>query len=171
MQSLLHNFGVDWKLLLAQVVNFFILLFILKRYAYAPIVHMLRDRQLRIQKGLEDSAEAERKLKSAAQKEEEIIESAEEKGLEIVSRAEDAASKKEIELLEAAHGKVESVIASAQKHIQEEREKIADEFNREAEELVALATAKVLGGMEPDKRDRILIQEALIELSAAAKKI
>jgi F-type H+-transporting ATPase subunit b len=40
----LANIGVDWKLLLAQVVNFGILLWVLKRYAYQPMLKMMDGR-------------------------------------------------------------------------------------------------------------------------------
>ena len=37
--QLISTFGVDWKLLIAQLINFFVLFFVLKRYAYGPIVN------------------------------------------------------------------------------------------------------------------------------------
>lgn len=170
MNALFENFGVDWKLLLAQVVNFFILFFILRRYAYGPIVKVLKDRERRIRKGLEDSAEAERKLSEAEMLEDEILKAAEKKSLGIVSHAEDIASKKQVELVEAAHRKAEQIIASGQKKLHEEREKQSEDVRRNAEELVLLATGKVLGKMEPTERDRELVAEALRELKTAASK-
>jgi F-type H+-transporting ATPase subunit b len=171
MQSLFHNFGVDWKLLLAQVVNFFILLYILKRFAYAPVVKMLRDRQERIKQGLEASAESERKLRSASERESEILKAAQAKALSVVGNAEESAFKREAEILEAAHNKAEQAAASALRRIEEEREKEMSEVMSEAENLVLRATAKVLGKMEPAERDALLVREALRELSVEAKRI
>ena len=41
MSELLSKLGIDWRLLIAQLINFLILLFVLRRFAYKPI--LLRD--------------------------------------------------------------------------------------------------------------------------------
>lgn len=64
MNQLLTNFGVDWRLLIAQVVNFGILLFVLKRYAYKPILTVLKKRETIIAKGLQDAHDANETLKN-----------------------------------------------------------------------------------------------------------
>jgi F-type H+-transporting ATPase subunit b len=171
MSGILHNFGVDWKLLLAQAVNFFILLYILKRFAYAPVVKMLREREDRVKRGLEAAAESERRLKGAVEKEDDILRAAEAKALETVGHAEAAAYEKEAEIIEAAHGKAEAVIAAAATKLSEDREKLSQEVGREAEALVMSATARVLGRMNPDERDAVLVRQALDELSRAAKTL
>ena len=60
--ELLSNLGINGKLLLAQIVNFFILLYILKRFAYKPILKVLDDRKEKIEKGLRDAENAKDKL-------------------------------------------------------------------------------------------------------------
>ncbi len=64
MSQLFANFGVDWKLLVAQVVNFAILFYLLKRFAYQPILAMLQKREDLVRKGLEDAEAAGRELQS-----------------------------------------------------------------------------------------------------------
>lgn len=171
MEELLHNFGVNWKLLLAQVVNFSILVYVLKRFAYGPVVGMLQERERRIKRGLEDSAEAERKLAEAAEKEDEILEGAREKAVAVVTGAEEVAYRKEAEIVDVAHRKAEQVLASAQRRIEEDRAKAGDEIRRDAAELVALASARVLSRLEPDERDKHLVKEALDELKAVSEKL
>jgi F-type H+-transporting ATPase subunit b len=171
MSDLLHNFGIDWKLLLAQAVNFFILLYILKRYAYAPVVKMLDERQRKIKKGLHDSAEAEKRLKDASEKGRDIVKAAEAKALDEIGRAEETAREREAELIEAAHRKADSVLQSARKAAEGERERASEEMEGAAKDLVLLATAKVLGKMEPSERDAHLVGEALKELRVAAKHL
>lgn len=171
MHELFENFGLDWKLIAAQVVNFFILLLVLKKFAYAPVVKMLNERQGRIKRGLEQSAESERRLVEAKLKESEIVEVAERKALGMVSRAEEIAYEKEGAILDGAHKKAEQVIASAQRTIREERERQLEEVHKDAEDLIALATARVLGKMEPDKRDDVLVKDALKELKEVAGKL
>ena len=58
----LANLGIDWKLLLAQVVNFVVVLLVLRRFAYQPMLRLLDERTHKIEKGLADAESATRKL-------------------------------------------------------------------------------------------------------------
>ncbi|MBI4142938.1 ATP synthase F0 subunit B [Candidatus Uhrbacteria bacterium] len=58
MEDLLHKLGVDWRLLIAQIVNFAILFFVLRKVLYRPVLAMLRERRERIAKGLADAEAA-----------------------------------------------------------------------------------------------------------------
>ena len=68
--------GLDVKLLLAQVVNFLLLWFILSRFLYKPILKMLDDRKKKIKDGLDTAAKIEKKLEDIQEKEKEIIKAA-----------------------------------------------------------------------------------------------
>lgn len=171
MGDLLHNFGVNWKLLLAQIVNFGILFFVLKRYAYGPVVAMLEERRAKIKKGLEDAAASEQALRDAEAKEDEIVEAANKRALATVAKAEDLAREKGAEIVKVAHEKAEAVAGAAERRMGEERAKMLDDIHHDAHELVELATARVLGRMEPDERDKALIREALDELKVVAKNM
>ena len=48
--------GIDWKLLIAQAVNFGILFLVLRRFAYKPMLDFLENRSAQIDKGLKDDA-------------------------------------------------------------------------------------------------------------------
>ena len=57
--------GIDWKLLIAQAINFAVLFWVLRRYAYKTMLDFLEKRTVRIEKGLQDAEAAQAKLKSA----------------------------------------------------------------------------------------------------------
>ena len=65
MSELLTKLGIDLKLLVAQIVNFLILLLVLYKFAYGPIVAMLEKRQKKIEKGLKEAEEAHKKLEES----------------------------------------------------------------------------------------------------------
>lgn len=65
----LANLGIDWKLLLAQVVDFVIVLLVLKRFAYQPMLKLLDERTAKIEKGLADAEHAGQKLSEIETKE------------------------------------------------------------------------------------------------------
>jgi F-type H+-transporting ATPase subunit b len=72
MSELIANFGIDWKLLIAQIVNFAVLLYLLRRYAYTPLLEMLEKRRGIVIKGLEDASEAEKRLSKSIEDSREI---------------------------------------------------------------------------------------------------
>ena len=164
MSELIREFGIDWRLLLAQAVNFFVLLYVLKRFAYAPILNMLRKRRQEIEKGIELRDEAEKNLKEIGILKEEAIEEAKQEALGIVSKAETIAKEKKEEILAETAKKSEGIITEAKRVIREEEHKMSENVYKSAEELIRTGIAKVLGKMEPEERDNALIQRALEEL-------
>lgn len=116
MQELLTQFGIDWKLLAAQVVNFFILLVILRAFAYKPVLKMLADRRKRIEEGIKASDESKRLLAQTDKREKEIILKAEQSALAIVSDAESTAKKEEVRMIAEAQQKANHVLALGQKN-------------------------------------------------------
>lgn len=164
MSELLHNFGVDWRLLIAQAINFLVVLIVLKVFAYGPIVAMLRKRREDIEQGLEASREARERLAQAEELKEAAAEKAREAALMIVSQAEDLAEKRKEEIAIQATHKGEAIIAEAKRTIEQEKAKIQEEVYAEAHGLIRTALARVLGKMPAKERDEALIKEALQEL-------
>lgn len=168
MTELIKHFGIDWRLLLAQAANFLILLWILKRFAYGPILRILKKREEEIKKGLRYTKEAEEALANVGALKEEILAEARGEALKIVSQAEDTAKRRKDEMIKEASARAEAVVADAKKIIGEEKAKMKESIYGEAEEIVRLGLAKVLGKIPAEERDRELIQEALKELKSVS---
>jgi F-type H+-transporting ATPase subunit b len=133
MSELLTNFGVNWKLLIAQVINFGVLFYALKRFAYRPILDVMKRRENIVRKGIEDASTAEKKLMKAGEDAAEIKTSA----------------KKEAHaLLIEAHGEAKDIIEEAkQEAIEEKRDIMAstkkeiDDAKKAGEEILAKKAA------------------------------
>lgn len=166
MAELLNNFGVEWKLLLAQAVNFFILFFLLKKFAYLPILDMLRRRKSEIGRGIAMRDEAADNLAKTKVMEEEAAERANKNALAVVSDAEEIARRRKDEIATEAVRESEQIVEEARRIIREERGKMAEEVERDAEALIHAGLTRVLGVLPPEVRDRELIREALRELKA-----
>lgn len=164
MSELIRHFGIDWKLLLAQAVNFFILLVILKKFAYGPVLKMLKKRKEEIEKGLKFTKEAGEKLENIGKEREEIMKTARSEALKVVSEAADTARLRRDEAVGEAARKSEEIITAARKVIKEEKAKTGEEVYKEAGSLIKLGIVKVLGKMPAKERDEELIREALKEL-------
>ena len=161
MNELIKQFGINWRLLLAQAVNFLVLLYILKRFAYTPILNMLRKRKEEIAKGILLRDEAEENLAQIGVLKETTIEEAKKEALEIVSKGEVIAKEKREAILAETVKKSEGIITEAKRVILQEKAIMTEKFIGDAEELVRMGIVKVIGRMPAEERDRELIHEAM----------
>ncbi len=166
MSELIHHFGIDWRLLLAQAINFFVLLFLLRKFAYGPLIQMLRKRREDIEKGVAFTKKAESELKQVEEIRVETLRKTHQEALAIVTQADEEGKKRKEELLQEAHKKVEGVVLDAKKLIEEEKLKMKTSVLQSSEGLIRSAVTKVLGKLPAEERDRHLIQEALKELKS-----
>jgi len=158
----LVKLGIDWKLLLAQAVNFIVLLLVLRRFAYHPMLDFLDKRADRIEQGLKDAEAAGKRLEEAARKEEELLAAACEEAKDLVAKAEIAAEKRAEIIMAEVEMKSETIFEEAKKHAEAEREKIFREAKEELAALVLSATEKVLGEKVSGK-DREIVERFLGE--------
>ncbi|MDO8500119.1 MAG: F0F1 ATP synthase subunit B [bacterium] len=163
MAELIHQFGIDWRLLLAQAVNFLILFFLLHRFAYRPVLSILSERKKKIEEGIMMQEEAEQRLHEAAEEKNAILKKAEQESLQMVTRAEMVGKGKGDKIVTDALKKGEDIIREGKGRAEEEKRVAAEEFSKEAAELVRIAAAKVVE-RSPEAIDRNLVEEALKEL-------
>ncbi len=162
--EVLAKLGVDWKLLLAQVVNFLILLWVLRRFAYRPMLQFLDDRSKKIEAGLRDAKLASEKLSEMERKEREVLEAAKKESGAIVARAKESAEKMSEKIIAESREEATRILTEARKKIENERESLRTEMKQELAGLVLLATEKVLGEKMKDVKDEALVREAVGKL-------
>lgn len=136
--------GIDGKLLLAQVVNFAILFWVLRRYAYKPMLDFLESRTARIDKGLQDAEAAQAKLVSMEEKEKQVLSEARSEARAIIETAEMNAKKRDAERLIDTEEKTKRFLEDARVKIEEEKQKILLEARREIAEVVTSSVEKIL---------------------------
>lgn len=115
--EIVKNFGLNPVLLVAQVINFLIVFYVLKRFLYKPILDMLKKRDTTIKEGLKQAEEARLLLEKTAEREretlrkaqtqaKELIEDTKRQRDELLSLAEDAAKKQAERILEEARAQI-----------------------------------------------------------------
>lgn len=164
MEEFVKQFGIDGRLLLAQIVNFTVLLILLKKFAYGPILKMMRERREKIEEGMEMRKNAEIALRESGEMRERTLQQANKEALEVVGKAEVLGRERQDEIVKETDKKVEGIIAEARRIIDADKANMRAEIESEAEELIRLGLGSVLGKMTPGERDRQLIKEAIGEL-------
>ena len=167
MEEFVRQFGIDWKLLLAQAVNFGLLFFLLERFAYRPVLTILAERKRRIEEGVRMRKEAEEKLAGAARERDLLLRTAGEESLAIVTRAEELGKVQAERIVADGSKKAEEAIQEGKRRAEEEKRIAADAFAIEARELIRYAVAKVIL-VSPEKVDDALLQRALKEAKRAS---
>ena len=159
------DIGINLPVLLAQTVNFIVLLTLLRLVAYKPILKMLDERKARIQEGL---SAAERGKESAAEAEKEsaaALEAARREGQTIVQNAQQAAQRLQEEGRVEAVRQQEAILERARAEIAQERDAAISELRREFAELTIAAAEKIIGQSLDRSAHQRLIEQALAESS------
>lgn len=159
--ELLNNLGINGKLLLAQIVNFLVLLFVLYKFAYGPVLKILNERTSKIEKGLKDAEDAQKKLIEITEKERAVLVKARKQAQEIIAKAEEVAVKNKEEIIITAKEQSEKILADSAKKIETEKVLMFQEVKKQVAELVIAATGKIIDEKIDSQKDKEIIEKAI----------
>jgi F-type H+-transporting ATPase subunit b len=142
--EIFHVFGIHWKLLAAQMVNFSIALFVLHRYVYKPIFAILAERQSKLAQGLLDAEQAKEKKARAEEESESLLRQAREEGGKLVETLHKQGIDEERNILRTANEKSVTILEEAKLRAEEERAHMLRESEKELAKMAVLAAEKVL---------------------------
>ena len=159
--EVLAKLGIDWKLLIAQAVNFVVLLWVLRRYAYTPILKALETRTKKIEQGLKDAASSQERLQKVVEEEKQVMAAAREEAHDILVRAEASAKERDGRMLQETKAKIDRMVTDADTHLAEEKARLVREAKAEISGLVIMTTERVLHGVVDARVDAQLVEGAL----------
>ncbi len=162
--EIIKNFGIQPILLLAQIVNFTILLIILQKFLYKPILKVINERKTKIADSLKNADEIEQKLKSMDEERNKKLEQALDEAKDIVEEATKNASDIIRESQRKAALDIEILTERAEKSLQMEREKLHKEVREELGNLVVLSLEKVISKSLSSEDRKKLVTEAIGDL-------
>lgn len=162
--ELLNNFGFDPVLLIAQVVNFLLILFVLKKFLYKPILKMLNDRKESVAKGLKQAEDGKKLLEDAEVAEKEIIKKARLAANKMIDDAKMQATAEARVIEENAKTQAVRIIEDAKRQIElsekETEKKLATYVSNLAIELITKSSKQLF----PEKEQKTVMQNALKKL-------
>lgn len=164
MNELLAKLGVEWKLLLAQIVNFVILLFLLKKFLYKPVINLMNNRRQKIIEGLEKARRGEEEFQKIQELRERELVKIQKEAEVIIAKAKEVGDKKQQEILKEVKEKTKKIIEEAKGMIEIEKEKMLKEVRQDIADLVVTATGKILEEKMDRGREKKLISEVVDKL-------
>ena len=153
--------------IIAYIINFTILVILLRIFLYKPVKNMLTQRRQRIAESLEAADKAAQEAAQQRMEFEKELAHARETSQAEARKAAETTERMRQEILESAKKEAEAIKAQARKEAEQEKEQMAVDLQKQAAELALLMTRKVVGEGIDEKTQRKLVNQFLADLGEA----
>ncbi|MFH1098466.1 MAG: F0F1 ATP synthase subunit B [Candidatus Uhrbacteria bacterium] len=161
---MLTKLGIDWRLLIAQFVNFFILFFLLRKFLFKPVLVRLTQRREQIAEGVRASEAADERLRTVEDERRQVLHRAELERGALLEQASARAEELRRERAVVAENEASAIIERAQLGAVRSRSELLEATRREIGDLVLAVAQKVTADtLSPGTQNRI-IEQALKEM-------
>lgn len=164
MTELVKSLGIEWPILIAQVVNFAILLAILGKFVYKPVLKMLDERKEGVAKALEREEKAAAKLAAADAEKEKILVQARVESQRIIDEAKKDGEGVKTKLVASGKEEIAKMKADADKRLKDERARLVTEVKGEIGGLIVNTIEKTLGDVLDARTQGKMVEQALTVL-------
>ena len=150
--------------LIAQVLNFFVLLVILKKFAYKPLLDLMEARRQRVISDLENAEKnkiASEELKATYEKQ---LAEVKHEAQVIMDKANKLANETREEIIAQARAEQERLIEAARDQIAREQQKAMMELRNEVASLSMLVATQIVGKSMDEQKDKQIIADVLSKL-------
>jgi F-type H+-transporting ATPase subunit b len=161
MLEILGKVGFDWQVALANFINFVIIFFVLKRFAFAPINKIIKERQDKINLGIENAEKAETELLMAKEVGEKEIFEARVKANELVGEAQQKGDSIVLSSQNEALSLKSSIIKDGEKQISQKKESMTKELETETANIIIDGIEKILKEKLTKEQQESYIRKAL----------
>ena len=156
----------DPGLFIWTIVVFLVLLALLAKFAWRPLLEALDSRQAMIRKSLDDAQQAGRELQRLTQESAEIIRTARSEADAIISRSRLDADRLREEMKQKARGEADYIVRDAQRQIQLQTGQALQQIRKEAAELSVMIASKILQRSISKEDNERLIDDALKQIES-----
>jgi F-type H+-transporting ATPase subunit b len=144
LTKITQDFGISLPDILAQILSFSVVAFVLWKFAFKPVMATLDERQLKIASGLQYADEMKAKLQAAGEESSAILKKAQIEATRIIDDARKSAKDHLEKQTKEATAKVADVLAKGQQAIELEHKKMLADARSEIARLVVSTTERVL---------------------------
>lgn len=163
--QLAEQLGIDWAKFSAQTINFLIVLAVLWKFAYRPVLQMLADRKTRIEEGLAGAEKGRQSLADAEVQRRQILSEANQRAEKMVAEARGIAEAQGAKHLAEAQAQAEALVKKTEQAMARERTQLESEMRKELGRLVARTTEKIVGRVLTPQDEERLRKEAVSQVT------
>lgn len=161
----LGTLGLNVDIFIAQLVNFLLVMLVMWKFAYTPLMKMLDDRSARIEKSMKDAEHVEKRVAALEDERKTIVAEARKEAATIVEMARNDAEALKTELVEKSKREVERVIVHGKAQLKSEQEAMMREARKELVEIAVAATKKILSETIDEKKSASLAEEVVRKMT------
>lgn len=143
--------------LIAQILNFVVLLVILAKFAYKPLIKAMDDRHNRIINDLDSAEQARVDAEALKEKYAEQLAAARQEATEIVDKANKIGQNLHDELVEQARVEKEAMMANAKERIEQDKQQALLDIRTEVIKLSTLIASKIVNQKLNSVEDQALV--------------
>ena len=151
-----HSGLIAWT-----IITFAVVLFILKRFVWSPLLTALDERQRRISDALAGAERARDEALAALDEHQSVLAGAEAEAREIVAQAREAAERVGNGIVEEARNDAQQTVEQARRSIESEKRAALTELRREVADLAVQAAGVIVGANLDDDRNRKLVDDLI----------
>ena len=155
---------VDWITVTAQIINFLILVYLLKRFLYRPVIDAMSRREQRIADRLNDAQTREREAKHEAERYREKTQEIEQLRDELLAKATEEAHAQRLQLLAEARDEVDQVRRQWRQEAEWEKQEFHKAFKQQTAASIAKIARQVLRDLADTELEQQLIRKFLEQL-------
>ena len=159
--EILKTFGFDPILLVAQIINFLIIFYLLKRFLYKPVLGMLKTREDKIKEGIKQAEEARLTLEKTLEEEKKIFAKAHEESKLLIADAKTQALEVTKEIEENTKKQAEKILLDARAQIEQDAKHMEQELGAKISVLAKEMLEKSLEGVFGEKEQKNILDKAL----------
>ena len=159
--EILKNFGVNPILLAAQIVNFLIILFVLKKFLYKPILELLKKRQTMIKEGIKQAEESRNRLEKVVIEEKDILRNAQLQAKKLIEDARQESIELTLQMNDNAKKQTEKMLKDAKDQIARESLETEKRLAVNTSKLAVSFLEKALAGFFSAKEQKKVVSNAL----------
>ena len=163
-----EEFGLKPSLIVAQGINFILVMIVLWKFAVKPVVSNLGERQQKIADGLQYAEEMKTQLAEAERERAEKVKEAAQDAQRILSEAREQSKEMIEQKTQEAAAQAESIIRKASEATELERQKMITDVRQEVARLVVATTSTVLTKELSDEDKQTFSDAAAKELAGSA---
>lgn len=163
------SLGINLPVLIAQMVNFTILLVVLRVAAWGPLTKALDERRERIRESLSAADAARAQVSESERRVQEQVEEGRREAQHLIAQAQEISTRIQGDARTQAQADAEALLARARNEIQLERDTAIADLRREFAGMTINAAEKVINQSLDRNAHRRLIDEALAQSSFAEK--
>ncbi|MFA6522584.1 MAG: F0F1 ATP synthase subunit B [Patescibacteria group bacterium] len=165
IEKVAGQFGLNGSMFAAQLVNFVIVLGVLWVFAYKPIMKLLDERQVKIEKSMKQADEIEKRVVAIEKEHEAAVTAAKKEAQTIITAAQAQGEARRNEIIDAAKREVERVIVKGKEQLQAEREEMLRDLRKDLVDISMKAAARILQHSLDEHKSSSMAEEVVRKMT------